>query len=131
MRSLKTVRSKPLDDLVLKVVHIESLTESKCLGDFLEGVRLMVRNLDDTLAALGGFLPVDAAERRMAERVKMTASRLLRLCREIPEVFDNSDQWRQMAAHIAANYEQFRIEAGHLYQLAVPNSGFGVLRSAL
>lgn len=131
MTSLKTVRSKPLVDLVLKVRHIELLAESKCLGDFLEGIRFMTQNLDETLAALGGYLPVDPAERRMAEKVKLNAMRLLQLCRAIPEVFDDSDQWRQMAVHIAANYEQFRIDAGHLYQLAVPRSGFGVLRSAL
>lgn len=131
MRSLKTVRSKPLDDLVLKVHHIELLSESRCLGDFLEGVRLMMHNLDDTLAAVGGHQPTDAAERRMTEKVKMSASRLLKLCRAVPESFDNSDQWRPLAAHIGANYEQFRIDAGHLYQLAAPNSGFGVLRSAL
>jgi hypothetical protein len=131
MRSLKTVRSKPLDDLVLKVHHIESLRDSQCLGDFLEGIRFMTQNLDDSLEALGGFQPSDAAERRMAERVKLSAMRLLQLCRAIPESFDNSDQWRQAAVYIAANYEQFRIDAGHLYQLAVPRAGFGVLRSAL
>jgi hypothetical protein len=36
-----------------------------------------------------------------------------------------------VAENIMVNYEQFRIEAGLLYRLAVPGSSFGVLRAAL
>jgi hypothetical protein len=51
--------------------------------------------------------------------------------RAIPETFEQPEQWRDVAMHVAANYEHFRIEAGHLYRAAVPASRFPILRSAL
>jgi hypothetical protein len=61
----------------------------------------------------------------------MKAASLRTFCAVIPESFDHPEKWREVAIHIIANYEQFRIEAGLLYQLAVPGSGFAVLRAAL
>ena len=63
--------------------------------------------------------------------MKTKATRLRELCAAVPETFDDPEGWRPIAKHIMVNYEQFRIEAGLMYRLAVPGSGFGVLRSAL
>ncbi|HET9183309.1 MAG TPA: hypothetical protein VFP59_14320 [Candidatus Angelobacter sp.] len=120
----------PLDELVLKVTHLE-LAECATLAEFKEGVQTMIRNLEATLAALGVYTPCDKQVRRAAEKVKLKALRLLKLCRDMPKCFDDSEKWRETAATMIVNYEQFRIEAGHFYQLAVPRSSFGVLRAAL
>jgi hypothetical protein len=63
--------------------------------------------------------------------VKTKATRLKDLCAALPESFDEPEGWRNAALHIIVNYEQFRIEAGMLYQLMVPGARFGVLRAAL
>jgi len=63
--------------------------------------------------------------------VKVRAARLHELCAEVPESFDDPQGWRPIAEQIMLTYEQFRIEAGLLYQLAVPGSSFAVLRAAL
>jgi hypothetical protein len=120
----------PLDDLVLKVCHID-LYECKDLDAFKNCIKLMERNLEATLAVLACFTPVNAQVRRAAKDVKLKAIHLMDLCRAIPKSFDDPEKWRNQAAVIVANYEQFRISAGHMYQLAVPRSGFGVLRAAL
>jgi hypothetical protein len=123
-------REMPLDDLVVRVYHLE-LKESRNGEEFKEGVRLVVRNIDEVVDALGGYRPVDRRTCRAADRVKMRAAALRNLCAAIPETFDGPEQWRDVAVQIIANYEQFRIEAGLLYQLAVPGSSFAVLRAAL
>jgi hypothetical protein len=91
----------------------------------------MMCNMEATLSTLAHYDPEDARVRRASNNVKAAALRLLHMCRAIPERFDQPDRWREAAIHIAANYEQFRIEAGHLYQAAVPGSRFPILRSAL
>jgi hypothetical protein len=120
----------PLDDLVVRVYHLE-LKESRNEAEFRDGVWLVLRNLDEVLDALCGYQPAERRISRAADRVKMKAASLRKLCAAIPDSFDDPEGWREVAIHIIANYEQFRIEAGLLYQLAVPGSGFGVLRAAL
>jgi hypothetical protein len=128
MKCLNVARK--LDDLVMRVYHID-LSDCKDLAGFKEGLALMMRNLDALLGSLGCELPEDRRVRRAAESVKLKAARLLNLCRAVPGSFDDPEKWRATAGHIIANYEVLRIEAGHLYQLLVPESAFEVLRSAL
>ena len=123
-------REMPLDDLVVRVYHLE-LSECRDWAEFKEGVRLLLRNVDEVLDTLGCYQPVRHRIRRAVDRVKQRAVALRNLCAEIPEGFDDPEGWRATAAHIIANYEQFRIEAGLLYQIAVPGASFGVLRAAL
>jgi hypothetical protein len=123
-------REMPLDDLVVRVYHLE-LAECRDWEEFKEGVRLLLRNLDEVMEALCFYHPPERRIRRAVDRVKMKAVSLRSLCSAIPESFDDPERWRDVATHIIANYEQFRIEAGLLYQLAVPGSSFGVLRAAL
>jgi hypothetical protein len=119
-----------LETLVRKVCHVD-LSECRDFAEFKEGIEAMVKNLEETLAVLGCCNFSIPRIRRAADMVKLKAVRLLDLCRAVPESFDDSEKWREMAIVIIANYEQFRIEAGHFYRLAVPNSTFDVLRSAL
>lgn len=126
----KPAEHGPLDELVLKVTHLE-LSECTNLAEFKEGIQVMIGNLEATLAALGFYTPSNNRIRRAAENLKLKTVLLLKLCREIPKCFDDSEKWRETAATMIVNYDQFRIEAGHLYQLAVPRSSFGVLRAAL
>jgi hypothetical protein len=121
---------RPLNDLVRSVCHVE-LAECANFAEFKEAIRLMVGNLDETLATLALFRPPDARVARAGDDVKLAALRLLQLCRAIPESFEDPEKWREVAVHIAANYEQFRIKAGHFYQAAVPRATFSILRSAL
>lgn len=129
MTPLNIARDMPLDDLVLRVYHLE-LSECRDWAEFKEGVRLMMHNLDEVLSALGCDLSAEHRVRRTVDRVKLNAVRLRNLCAAAPESFDDPERWREVAAHIIVNYEQFRIEAGLLYQLVVPGS-FAVLRAAL
>ncbi len=126
----KSALQKPLDELILKVQHVE-LAECRDFNEFKQGIEIMIRNMEATLATLSSYQPDDARVRRAANNVKMAALRLIRMGRAIPEQFDHPERWRESAIQIAANYEQFRIEAGHLYQAAVPGSRFPILRSAL
>jgi hypothetical protein len=126
----KAVPKTPLDDLVLKVCHLE-LADCENFSEFRECILLMKQNLEQTLAALSCYEPADRRAQRATENVKQQAIRLLQLCDAVPESFDDPQRWREMAMHIAANYEQFRIDAGHLYQVVVPESTFDILRSAL
>ncbi|MBZ5508947.1 MAG: hypothetical protein LAO78_26100 [Acidobacteriia bacterium] len=123
-------RAMPLDDLVVRVYHLE-LKECRDWAEFKEGVRLLLRNLDEVLDTLCWYRPADGRVRRAVDRVKMKAISLRKFCAAIPDSFDDPERWQDVATHIIANYEQFRIEAGLLYQLAVPGSNFGVLRAAL
>jgi hypothetical protein len=123
-------REMPLDDLVVRVYHLE-LKECRAEAEFREGVRLVLRNLDEVLDTLCFYRPTERRIYRAVDRVKMKAASLRNLCAAIPEIFDHPEQWREAAILIVANYEQFRIEAGLLYQLAVPGSSFAVLRAAL
>jgi hypothetical protein len=123
-------RAMPLDDLVVRVYHLE-LKECRDEAEFKDGVRLVLRNLDEVLETLCFYRPADGRTRRAVDRVKLRAVHMRNLCTAVPESFDHPERWRQVATHIIANYEQFRIEAGLLYQLAVPGSSFGVLRAAL
>ena len=130
MTPLTIARDMPLDDLVVRVYHLE-LLECEDNSEFQDALRLMQHNLNEVMAALGGDISEDKRIRRAVNRVKVKAMRLKELCAAVPESFDDPQGWRPMAEHIMVNYEQFRIEAGLLYRLAVPGSGFGVLRSAL
>jgi hypothetical protein len=123
-------REMPLDDLVVRVYHME-LNECRDEAEFREGVRLVLRNLDEVLDALCFYRPPDRRIQRAVDRVKLKAVHLRNLCMAVPESFDNPEGWRSVAENIMVNYEQFRIEAGLLYRLAVPGSSFGVLRAAL
>jgi len=120
----------PLDDLVARVYHLE-LSACRDLIEFKEGIRLLLRNVDEVLDTLGCYRPEDRRERRAVDKVKYRAVTLRNLCAAIPETFDDPEGWRRAADQIIANYEQFRIEAGLLYQIAVPGASFGVLRAAL
>jgi hypothetical protein len=130
MTSARAALQGPLDDLVLKVCHLE-LSDCTDLSEFKEGIEVMIGNLEATLAALACYNPPNRRIRRAAENVKMRAVVLLKLCRDIPKSFDDPEKWRGAAGRMIVTYEHFRIEAGHLYQLAVPGSSFGVLRAAL
>ena len=131
MTALKIAHSeRPLEDLVLRVCHIE-LTECRDEAEFREGVQLILSNLDEVLEALCVYRPPDRRVERAVDRVKLKASHMRNLCMAVPESFDHPEGWRPMAEHIMVNYEQFRIEAGLMYRLAVPGSSFGVLRAAL
>ena len=130
MTPLTVARDMPLDDLVLRVYHLE-LLECQDLDEFKDAIRLMRRNLDEVIDALACDLSRDRRVQRAVNRVKTNAARMKDLCRAIPESFDDPQGWRPMAEQIMVSYEQFRIEAGLLYQLAVPGSIFGVLRAAL
>src|SRR5215467_1213516 len=120
----------PLEDMVVRLCHVE-LNECHNEAEFREGVQLVLRNLDEVLEALCSYRPPERRIERAVDRVKLKASHMRNICAAIPESFDHPEGWRPMAEHIMVNYEQFRIEAGLLYRLAVPGSGFGVLRSAL
>jgi len=126
----KSALQKPLDELILKVHYVE-LAECRDFEQFTQALHIMMRNMEATLATLAHYEPDDARVRRAANNVKKMAVRLLQMGRAVPESFENPEKWREAAIHIAANYEQFRIEAGHLYQAAVPGSRFPILRSAL
>lgn len=130
MVSRKAAHRDTLDALVLKVWHLE-LSTCEDYAEFREGVRRMTDNLELTLAAVAGLELSDARIRRAADQVKLSALRLLELCRELPEALEGPEDWRQRMAAILAMYEQFRNEAGHLYRLAVPAAAFNVLRAAL
>lgn len=126
----RAVRKGPLDELVRRVCHVE-LSECRDFAEFKEGIGIMKRNLEDTLAALACYQPPNKQIGRAADNLKRKAVMLLNTCRTIPPSFDDPEQWRPLAMNVIADYEQFRVEAGHLYQLAVPGSSFGVLRAAL
>jgi len=130
MTPLTIARDMPLDDLVVRVYHLE-LLECQDNSEFQDALRLMQHNLNEVMAALGGDISEEKRIRRAGNRVKARATRLKELCSAVPESFDDPQGWRPIAEHIMVNYEQFRIEAGLLYRLAVPGSGFGVLRAAL
>jgi hypothetical protein len=130
MTALTIARDMPLNDLVVRVYHLE-LLECRDNSEFQEGIRLMRHNLNEVLRALGTDLSEDRRIRRAIDRVKIKATHLRELCAAVPESFDDPEGWRSVAENIMVNYEQFRIEAGLLYRLAVPGSSFGVLRAAL
>ena len=120
----------PLDDLVVRVYHLE-LKECRDVTEFKDAIQLVLRNLDEVMEALGCYRPVDRRILRAVDSLKLKAFHMRNLCTAVPESFEDPEDWRQVAIHVAANYEQFRIEAGMLYQLAVPGSSFAVLRAAL
>ena len=130
MTPQKVARQMPLRDLILKVYHLE-LSECTTFDDSKEAIRLMVKNLEAVLQALACFAPPNRRIERAADLLKLKATRLLKLCSEMPEAENGSQEWRRVARDIIVNYEMFRIEAGKLYQLIVPGSSFSVLRAAL
>ena len=130
MTPLTIARDMPLDDLVVRVYHLE-LLECRDNSEFQEAIRLLQHNLNEVMCALGVDLSEDRRIRRAIDRMKIKATCLRELCAAVPETFDGPEGWRSVAENIMVNYEQFRIEAGLLYRLAVPGSSFGVLRAAL
>ena len=130
MVSRKTAHRDPLDALVLEVWHVE-LSACEDYAEFREGVRRVTHNLELTLAALAGLELSDIHIRRAADQVKLSALRLLDLCRDLPEALHGPEDWRHRMTTIMATYEQFRNDAGHLYRVAAPAAAFNVLRSAL
>lgn len=128
MASKKVARK--LDRLVLAVHQVELLN---CQDDdeFRRGLVHMKRNLRALLTTFASIQPTDPRALRALEQVTFRASRLLRLCRSVPKKYEHPEQWRAAATSIVATYEMLRVEAGHLYELLVPCSPFGVLRSAL
>jgi hypothetical protein len=141
-----------LDELVGKVYHVD-LPQCRDFGEFQNRVEFMVRNLAEISNSLGhgfakqgfakqgfakqgftkqGFATQDARRiRRAAERVKVKAERLLSLCGTVPVSFAAPEEWRTVAGNLTVNYDILRFDAGHLYQLVIPESPFSVLRSAL
>jgi len=130
MTPLTVARDMPLDDLVVRVYHLE-LLECQDFDEFKEAIQLMRRNLDEVMAALACDLSRERRVQRAINRVKTKAAHMKELCADIPASFDDPKGWRPIAEQIMLSYEQFRIEAGLMYQLAVPGSSFGVLRAAL
>jgi hypothetical protein len=131
MTALKIARREmPLDDLVVRVYHME-LNECRDEAEFRDGMQLVLRNLDEVLDALCFYRPTERRIQRAVDRVKLKATHMRKLCTDVPESFGDREGWRSVAENIMVNYEQFRIEAGLMYRLAVPGSSFGVLRAAL
>lgn len=130
MKLRKVAKQTPLRDLILKVHHLE-LSECKTFADSKEVIRLMIQNVEEVLQALACLAPANRRIERAADLLKLKAARLLKLCSEMPEEENGSEEWRHIARNIIVNYEQFRIDAGMLYQLVVPGSSFSVLRAAL
>ena len=130
MTALTIARDMPLKDLVVRVYHLE-LLECRDEAEFREGIRLLLHNVDEVLEALCVYRPVERRTQRAVDRVKLKATHMRTLCTAVPESFDSPEGWRPVAENIMVNYEQFRIEAGLMYRLAVPGSSFGVLRAAL
>jgi hypothetical protein len=130
MTAFKVASENPLDDLVVRVYHLD-LSDCENFSEFKEIVQLMLANIDEVLKALRSYFSEDRRTARAAERLTLQATRLRELCAAVPETIDGQEDWREMAGHVIANYEQFRVLAGMLYQLAVPCSTFGVLKAAL
>jgi hypothetical protein len=130
MTPVRVASENPLDDLVARVYHLD-LSECDSFAEFKEGVQLMLKNADEVMSVLSSYFPEDRRVLRAAERVVLQAARLRELCAAVPETAEGQENWREMAGHVIANYEQFRVLAGMLYQLAVPCATFGVLRAAL
>jgi len=130
MVSRKGGHRDSLDALVQEVWHVE-LSECEHYAEFRQGVRRMTDNLELTLVALAGLDLSDIRIRRAVDQVKLSALRLLGLCRELPEALEGPEDWRHRMADILAMYEHFRNEAGHLYQLAAPAAAFNLLWMAL
>jgi hypothetical protein len=130
MKPQKIATQTPLRDLVLKVHHLE-LAECNTFEDSKEVIRLMVKNIEAVLQALACFAPPNRRIERAADLLKLKGARLLKLCSEMPEEENGSEEWRRIARGIIVNYDQFRIEAGMLYELVVPGATFSVLRAAL
>ena len=130
MVSRRAAHRDPLDALVLEVWHVE-LSACEEYAEFREGVRRMTHNLELTLSALARLDLSDGRIRRASDQLKLSALRLLDLCRELPEALQGPEDWRHRMTTIMATYEQFRNDAGHLYRLAVPAAAFNVLRLAL
>jgi hypothetical protein len=126
----KAAHRDPLDALVLEVWHVE-LSTCEEYAQFMDGVRRMTHNLELTLAALAGLDLSAAHIRRAADQLKLSALRLLDLCREVPEALQDPEDWRHRMMTIMATYEQFRNEAGRLYRLAAPAAAFNLLWWAL
>lgn len=125
----RPLKSK-LDDLVLKVRHVDlRVVENET--EFRESLEALFANLEAVLDFLGGFQPKTQRGRRVADDVKLKAVRLRELCRAVPARFDDPNAWHAAAARIMANYDLFRSDAGHLYELEVPGAGFAVLAAAL
>jgi hypothetical protein len=130
MVSKRAAHRDPLDALVLEVWHVE-LSACQDYVEFREGVRRMTHNLELTLATVAALEFSDVHTRRAIDHVKLSALRLLNLCREVPDAIHGPEDWRHRMTTIMATYEQFRNDAGHLYRLAVPAAAFNVLRLAL
>ena len=130
MVSRRAAHRDPLDALVREVWHVD-FSACERYEDFREGVRCITHNLERTLAALAGLGLSTAQARRAADQVKLSAVRLLSMCRKVPEAVQGPEDWRHRMATIMATYEQFRNEAGRLYRLAVPAAAFNLLRMAL
>jgi len=63
-------REMPLDDLVLRVYHLE-LKESRNGEEFKEGIRLVLCNMDEVMDALCGYRPPDRMTGRAADASEM------------------------------------------------------------
>lgn len=122
--------TRKLNNLVKKVYNVD-LWECRDEAQFRTGLARIIHNMDAMLEAFGECRPRDLRRRRAVEEVKLKATRLLRLCRDVPAVFAHPEDWRQSARQIIASYEVLRDDAGRLYELMVPVSIYGVLRSAM
>jgi hypothetical protein len=122
--------TRKMNDLVRRVYNVD-LWDCQSYDQFKKGLVRIMHNLDVLLEAFADWRPSDPRARRAVEDVKLKATRLLRLCREAPSEFEHPEDWRQAARQIIASYEVLRDDAGRLYELMVPRSGYGVLRTAL
>lgn len=130
MVSRRPAHRNPLDALVREVWHVD-LSECEDYAEFREGVRRMTHNLELTLAAVAGVDLSAGHIRRAADQVKLSALRLLNMCRKLPEALEGPEDWRHRKMTIMATYDQFRNQAGRLYRLAAPAKTFNLLRRAL
>src|SRR3954471_3959534 len=103
MTPLTVARDMPLDDLVVRVYHLE-LLECQDFDEFKDAIRLMRRNLDEVIDALACDFSTDRRVQRALDRVKKKTARMKELCATIPESFDDPQGWRTLAEHIMVNY---------------------------
>src|SRR5215467_4262908 len=99
MTPLIIARDMPLNDLVVRVDHLE-LLECEDFDEFKDAVRLMRHNLDEVIDALACDLSRDRRVQRCIDRMKLKAARMKALCADIPESFDDPQGWRPMAEQI-------------------------------
>jgi len=96
MTPLVIARDMPLDDLVVRVYHLE-LLECRDHSEFQEAIGLLQHNLNEVMSALGADLSENRRICRAIDRMKIKATALRELCAAVPATFDTPNGWRSAA----------------------------------